>query len=83
MGYEDRNNDHYELAYRIIADPVCVIEGSDDDIEHAFSIVSQFIMQEECRNKLDRPYLDQLNKARDVMMDRRMTMDKYKNRSEG
>ena len=56
--------DGYDLARRIIADNTCVIEGNYDELQDAWSCISQWRMSEECKERnVDRAYVRQLNDA--------------------
>ena len=61
------------LANRIMADNVCVIEGSESELLEAAGIIAQWRMSEECKErKIDHAWIRQLNDA-DHAIRRRVT----------
>lgn len=70
----DWNNIMMEnLVNRIIADNVCVIEGSESELLEAAGIIAQWRMSEECKErKINHAWIRQLNDA-DHAIRRRVT----------
>jgi hypothetical protein len=61
------------LVNRIIADNVCVIEGSEAELLQAAGIIAQWRMEEECKErKINHGWIRQLNDA-DHAIRRRVT----------
>mgnify|MGYP003125529726 CR=1 FL=1 len=52
------------LVHRIIRDNTCVIEGSESELQECWRLVSNWRMQEECKErKLDYDWIRKLNDA--------------------